>query len=102
MTLNDEQREGTRRELRRNLELCELTTGAIAVELGFTAERLETTLDVDPDSDPVDVWMLRDVLERAVRSVGGTPERYSVPTESSRADAQRWFGLPARPGGSGK
>jgi hypothetical protein len=106
MSLNPEQREGTRRELRSNLELCGLAPGSIAAELGFSDSRLEATLDVEPDSDPVDVWILRDFLENAVRAVGGTPERYSVLTEPARADAQRWFGLPVRPelrrrGGSG-
>lgn len=97
MGVDDEQRDGTRHELRRNLDLCELTTAAVAVELGFTVERLAAALEVAPDSDPVDVWMLRDFLENAVRSAGGTPEHYSVLTETSRADAQRWFGLPVRP-----
>jgi hypothetical protein len=71
--------------------------GAIAGELGFTVERLVVTLDVTDDSDPADVWLLRDFLEHAVRSAGGTPERYAVLTDSARADAQRWFGLPIRP-----
>jgi hypothetical protein len=97
MSLNDEQREGTRRELLRNLELCGLATDALASELGFSPARLKVTLNVEPDSDPVDVWMLRDVLENAVRAAGGTPERHSVLTETARADAQRWFGLPVRP-----
>ena len=97
MSLNAEQRDGTRRELRRNLELSGLTTDAVAVELGFSDERLDATLEVAPDSDPADVWMLRDVLEQAVRRAGGTPERYSVLTDTARVDAQRWFGLPIRP-----
>lgn len=97
MSLNSEQREGTRNELRHNLELCELTVETIAVELGFTESRLEATFDVGEDSDPVDVWMLRDFLEKTVREGGGTPERYSVLTETARSDAQRWFGLPVRP-----
>jgi hypothetical protein len=97
MSLDDGQREGTRRELRRNLELCGLTAAAIGDELGFSPERLATTLEVEADSDPADVWMLRDLLESAVRRAGRTPERYSVLTETARADAQRWFGLPVRP-----
>ena len=44
MTLNEEQREGTRRELRRNLELSDLTVASIAVELGFSEARVETSL----------------------------------------------------------
>ena len=97
MSLNSEQREGTRRELRANLESCGLTPAAVAEELGFMPDRLEVTLAVEADSDPADVWMLRDFLESAVRSAGGTPERYSVLTETARSDAQRWFGLPVRP-----
>ena len=97
MSLNSEQREGTRNELRANLESCGLTPGAVAEELGFTPERLEVALAVGADSNPADVWMLRDFLESAVRSVGGTPARYSVLTETARSDAQRWFGLPVRP-----
>jgi hypothetical protein len=97
MSLNDEQREGIRRELRRNLELGAVTMGAIAEELGFSVERLVITLDVTEKSDPTDVWMLRDFLEQAARSADAMPEHYGVLTESARADAQRWFGLPIRP-----
>jgi hypothetical protein len=97
MSLTEAQREGTRRELRHNLELCELAPAAIAVELAFTGERLAATLEVTPEADPVDVWMLRDFLEDAVRRAGGRPEHYTVLTETSRADAERWFGLPRRP-----
>ena len=97
MSLNSEQRQGTRRELRGNLESCGLTRAAVAEQLGFTPDRLEVALDVAEDSDPADVWMLRDFLESAVRAAGGTPERYSVLTETARSDAQRWFGLPVRP-----
>ena len=96
MTLNAEQREGTRGELGHNLGLSELTPESIAAELGFTPERLASTLEVSESSDPVDVWMLRDFLEDAVRRAGGRPVRYTVLTETSRADAQRWFGLPSR------
>jgi hypothetical protein len=97
MSSNGELREGVRRELGRNLELCKVTPAAIALELGFTEARLAAALEASTDSDPADVWILRDFLEKAVREGGGTPERYSVQTETARADAQRWFGLPVRP-----
>lgn len=96
MSLNDEQLEGTRRELARNRELSELTVETIAVELQWEMSRLERTLAIDAGSDPADIWMLRDLLERTVRENGGTPERYSVLTEDMRSSAQRWFGLPKR------
>jgi hypothetical protein len=96
MSLNADQREGTRAELQRNLELSELTVEAIAVEMGISSSRVTAALQVSKDGDPGDVWLLRDLLERTVRANGGTPERYSVLTESERGNAERWFGLSRR------
>ena len=96
MSLNEEQREGTRRELAKNLELSGRTSAAIALELDWDPTRVAHTLAIDESSDPADVWMLRDALERAVRERGGVPERYSVPTDAPHRSAQRWFGLPKR------
>lgn len=96
MTLDEDQKEGTRRELRRNLELAGSTLDALAVELAWSRSRLENTLTISPEADPVDVWILRDALEVAVRSRGEVPERYTVLTEGVRAQAERWFGLSRR------
>ncbi|WSI67626.1 DUF2316 family protein [Streptomyces sp. NBC_01336] len=59
--------------------------------------RLRQTLDVDPVSDPVDVWQLRDHLQQAVLDAGGTPVPYSVLSDRSRLRARPWFRLRSAP-----
>ncbi|WP_373680917.1 DUF2316 family protein [Streptomyces sp. b84] len=44
------------------LELSGLTIGEVAADPQFTLQRLHLALHVDPASDPVDVWQLRDYL----------------------------------------
>uniref|UniRef100_A0AAU2VKN3 DUF2316 family protein n=1 Tax=Streptomyces sp. NBC_00008 TaxID=2903610 RepID=A0AAU2VKN3_9ACTN len=56
MTLNAAERHRTGQEFAQNLALSGLTPHDVATDLAFTPERLRRTLDVDPASDPVDVW----------------------------------------------
>lgn len=92
MSLNSEQRERTARELRANLERSGLDEPGVLALTGWTSERLRATLAIDR-ADPVDVWRLRDVLERAVVDAGGEPVPFTVLTDSARAAARGWFGI---------
>lgn len=49
------------------------STSARSDDLAFMPVRLRQTLDVDPVSDPVDVWQLRDHLQQAVLDAGVRP-----------------------------
>jgi hypothetical protein len=93
MSLNNREQRRTSAELRQNLELSHLTEAEVAADLEFAPARLESTLEVDFASDPVDVWLLRDYLEQAVLDSGRTPIAFTVLTESSRASARGWFRL---------
>lgn len=93
MTLNSAERARTRDELAANLRLSGLTDAEMVAGLGYTADRLRTALEVAEDSDPVDVWELRDYLIAAVRENGHEPVAFTVLTDRSRRQAQRWFAL---------
>ncbi|MFJ3526467.1 MULTISPECIES: DUF2316 family protein [unclassified Streptomyces] len=93
MTLNAAERHRTGEEFAQNLALSGLTPHDVATDLAFTPERLRRTLDVDPASDPVDVWQLRDYLRQAVLDAGGRPAPYTVLNDRSRLRARLWFRL---------
>ncbi|MDF8266128.1 DUF2316 family protein [Luteipulveratus flavus] len=97
MSLDHDERERTRRELRANLELSGLDRQAVASALDLTTDRLDATLDVTPTSRPADVWLLRDFLDRAIRDQGGEPHPWSVLTDDGRRRAARWFRLREAP-----
>jgi hypothetical protein len=97
MSLNEREQRRTSDELRRNLALSGLTTDEAAADLGFSAERLESTLGLDFASDPVDAWQLRDYLEQAITDAGGVPVPFTVLTEASRERARGWFRLREAP-----
>ncbi len=79
MSLNPAQRLRTSEELRANLRLCGAAPARLAEQLGFTAERLADTLEVNDRSDGL------------VRARGAGPVRYSVLTEQARRAAATWF-----------
>ncbi len=97
MSLNREEIARTGRELAANLELSGLDRDAVSDALDFSERRLAETLRVGPASDPVDVWLLRDYLDRAVRDVGAGPAEWSVLTDRARAAATQWFALRTAP-----
>ena len=45
----------------------------------------------------MDVWLLRDYVEQAVRDAGRRPVAYTVLTERSRLRARMWFRLQKAP-----
>ncbi|MDQ2745133.1 MAG: DUF2316 family protein [Chloroflexota bacterium] len=97
MTLNVNELAQTRTELLANLELTGLATSAVAADLHFTSDRLDSTLHCRDDCDPVDVWQLRDYLERTVRDTGQTPVPFTVLSARSRMLARMWFRLRKAP-----
>lgn len=97
MSLNRSERLRTSQELTTNFRQADLTSSKVQADPGFTEEQLNNTLAVSQSSDPLDIWFLRDYLQRAVIGAGGTPAPYSVLTEEARARAQAWFGLRATP-----
>ncbi|MBU2664471.1 DUF2316 family protein [Actinoplanes bogorensis] len=92
MSLNEAERQRTKDELARNLELSGLSEVAAAAALGYAPDRLRDALSVD-GADPVDVWEVRDFVERAVRESGREPVAFTVLTEDARVRAEGWFPL---------
>lgn len=93
MSLNRAQRAATSAELMTNLELSGLTAEQLRDDLGWSAAELDQTLAVT-GADPAMVWMLRDVLEKAILARGLRPEPYSWLIPGMAEPQQRWFGLP--------
>ncbi|MFT3889354.1 MAG: DUF2316 family protein [Arachnia sp.] len=96
MSLNDAQRRATASEFARNLELAGLTRDELRERCGLTPSSFALAMDVRPGCDPVDVWLIRDTLETAVKEAGGTPVPFSAMPERMRAAAGRWFGVTDR------
>jgi hypothetical protein len=92
MSLNHRQIAATRNELATNLMLSGLTVADVAATLGLSNSDVQSALNVD-GGQPREVWLVRDYLERMIRSDGSTPHPYSSLTEQSRAAAQGWFQL---------
>ena len=93
MSLNAKEQERTRVELEANRELSGLDLEELADALAMSPQRTRSALALAADSDPVDVWQLRDYLELAVRAAGATPAPYTVLTDRARVQAARWFAL---------
>jgi hypothetical protein len=91
MALNKRERAATAAELAANLELSGLTEASLHRALGVTDEQIEAALDAS--GDPVDVWLVRDYLDRIILDRGATPLPYSVLTPAARASAEKWFAL---------
>lgn len=97
MSLSTAQVARTGRELAANLELSGLTSEEVALALDFAPRRLAETLRVGPASEPADVWLLRDFIDRAVRERAHAPAEWTVLTDRARTEATRWFALTAPP-----
>jgi hypothetical protein len=93
MSLNTEQQARTRDEFQANYHLCGVTAQQIQTDLGFTSRQLDHTLHIHPASDPADVWLLRDYLDKIIRHHGGDPVPFTVLTERYRLAASLWFSL---------
>jgi hypothetical protein len=91
MSPDPEQRARTSAELRANVRLLDVPLDGLARQLGMSVAQLESTIALDANSRPEDVWRLRDHVERAVRVTGQTPVPFSVLHDDVRPEAQRWF-----------
>lgn len=97
MTLKRAERQATSEQLAANLALSGLTRGQVCEDLDFSDAELEAALELRELVDPVDVWVLRDYLELAVRQSGGEPVEYTVLTEEARTEAYKWYVLREAP-----
>lgn len=78
MSLNEQQRETTRRELRSNFELSELSLEQVRADLEMTPEQLDAAFAVDATCNPTHVWRLRDYLLETVEGQGKEPIPFTV------------------------
>jgi len=92
MALNKRERAATSAELHANLELSGLSENDLQLRLGITDDQLEAALGVT-GADPIDVWLVRDYLERIIVDRGGKPVPFTVLTPSARVAAEKWFAL---------
>jgi len=92
MSLDQRQTAATRDELAINLARSGQTSGGLADVTGLDRSHVRAALQVD-GARPEDVWLVRDYLDRVIRSNGGTPLPYSTLTEQARAAARVWFPL---------
>ena len=93
MSLNADERRTTSEELRANLLLSDLSETEVLDTLDLTPSQLERILDVSPEADPADVWLVRDFILQTLEGQSREPRPFTVLTEQARTDAQRWFGL---------
>lgn len=93
MSLNDAQRRQTAAEFAQNLKLAGLTSEQLRQRCDLSARRFGLAIEVRPGSNPVDVWLIRDALETAVKEVGKAPVPFSALPEHMRAAAGMWFGV---------
>ena len=98
MTLKPAERQATSEQLTANLGLSGLTRQQVCEDLDFSDDELEASLELRELVDPVDVWVLRDYLELAVRQAGAEPVAYTVLTEEARTEAYKWYVIAGRAG----
>ncbi|RQP09298.1 MAG: DUF2316 family protein [Microbacteriaceae bacterium] len=92
MSLDAAQLQRVVKEFEHNLALSERTAAEVAVDLSWTPERVQCTMQLASGSDPVDVWQLRDYLHAAVKAAGRRPS-FTVLSSRNRLRAALWFGL---------
>ncbi|GAB2449496.1 hypothetical protein HD599_002042 [Conyzicola lurida] len=92
MSLNKRERAATSEELHANLELAGLGVADLERALGLDDDRIEGVLGVT-GADPVDVWLVRDYLERVLLERGVKPRTFTVLTPAARVAAEKWFAL---------
>ncbi|MDO4911361.1 MAG: DUF2316 family protein [Corynebacterium sp.] len=89
MSLNDEQRAQTGRELRALRAALPYTDGALEANLAF---RLQDILPMSDMVNPRDVWILRDYLVAAAEKAGIAVPDFTFLRDDMRRSAQGWFG----------
>lgn len=96
MSLDSRQLERVRDEFEAALDRSGITTDDLAQGLGWDLSRLERALAVDPRSDAVDLWAVRDHLHVTLKR-SGMSSPFTVLSSANRLRARLWFGLPAMP-----
>ena len=100
MSLTDAQTARTGQELRRHLEVSDLTRQQLCEWLDLSPSELEHVLQMDGHAHPVTTWLVRDALDQAVAESGADAGGWSVLTTARRREARLWFRLqdvPPRP-----
>lgn len=94
MSLNAVSRRRTAHEFEANLAASGITRSELRERTGLDERRFDAAFAVRVGvADPVDVWLVRDALERAVRDAHAPLTEFSVLTEQMRAAAAGWFGV---------
>jgi hypothetical protein len=96
MSLNAAERRATAAELAANLALAGATPDDVAADLRLDAARVRDALAMGPGANPVDVWAVRDSVERLAARAGATPVPFTILTEHARTLAAGWFGVEPR------
>ncbi|WP_314301244.1 DUF2316 family protein [Kocuria palustris] len=100
MSLTDAQTARTGQELRRHLEVSDLTRQQLCEWLDLSPSELEHVLQMDGHAHPVTTWLVRDALDQAVAEFGADAGGWTVLTAARRREARLWFRLqdvPPRP-----
>jgi hypothetical protein len=92
MALSKKQRAATAEELRANFELSGISEDELQRALGIDGDRSDAAFEAS-GVDVVDVWLVRDYLERIIVERGGTPVPFTVLTPAARASAEKWSAL---------
>ena len=85
MSLTNAQTARTSQELRRHLEVSDLTRQQLCEWLDLSPSDLEHVLQMDGHAHPVTTWLVRDALDQAVAEFGADAGGWTVLTRSSRA-----------------
>lgn len=94
MSLSNSDRDYTAREFEKKLQESGLTIEQLREQSGLSEDRFMNAFLVSEHGvDPVDVWLLRDLLETAVKRSGGDFIPFSKLSETNRSKATGWFGV---------
>lgn len=97
MSLSSVERDQIAREFEQNLQESGLTLDELRQQSGLDEDRfMRAFLMSERGSDPVDVWLIRDLLETAVKHNGGTFTPITKLTEENRRRAAGWFSIKDR------
>ena len=77
MSLTNQQRLDTKRELRENFEKTELTIAQIAEALDTTSAYIEQLMRLEPESHD-HTWILRNFLYEKVKEKGEAPTEFTA------------------------
>ena len=77
MSLSEQQKDDTRKELRENLEKAGVEIPQIAADLGTTADYIEQLLRLEPIRLE-DTWILKNYLLEKVEAAGKTPTPFTA------------------------